>query len=123
MMSPCTSFSLVYESGGRSKVVHYWRMQAAGAPVHDLMSDVRDVDWLPLEAALERLSRSYERAFLENVGPIAVEAALAGLARSRREAPAPEMSVASEHAAPMATNQSRRKSLTEILRGWLHRAA
>jgi 8-oxo-dGTP diphosphatase len=36
------------------------------------MSDVRAVDWLPLAAALERLSRGYERAFLENVGPLAV---------------------------------------------------
>jgi 8-oxo-dGTP diphosphatase len=67
--------TLVYESGGRSKVVHYWRMDAAGRPVRELMSDVREVDWLPLEEALERLSRSYERTFLENVGPIALQAA------------------------------------------------
>ena len=26
--------TLVYESGGRSKVVHYWRMEADGGPVH-----------------------------------------------------------------------------------------
>jgi 8-oxo-dGTP diphosphatase len=64
--------TLVYESGGRSKVVHYWRMEAGGEQVHELMHDVRAVDWLPLDAAVARLSRSYERAFLENVGPIAV---------------------------------------------------
>ncbi len=64
--------TLVYESGGRSKVVHYWRMEAEGEPVHELMHDVRAVDWLPLADAVERLSRGYERAFLENVGPIAL---------------------------------------------------
>src|ERR1700760_1467068 len=35
--------TLVYESGGRSKVVHYWRMEADGEPVHELMHDVRAV--------------------------------------------------------------------------------
>lgn len=64
--------TLVHESGGRSKVVHYWRMEAVGEQVHELTRDVRAVEWLPLEAAVERLSRGYERVFLENVGPIAV---------------------------------------------------
>jgi 8-oxo-dGTP diphosphatase len=84
--------TLVYESGGRSKVVHYWRMAAGGEPAHQLMDDVRAVDWLPLEAAIERLSRGYERAFLENVGPIALAAAaLAAVPkRSRTGQAAPE---------------------------------
>ncbi len=52
------------------------------------MDDVRAVDWLPLEAALDRLSRGYERAFLENVGPLALEAAaLARPARRPRATP------------------------------------
>ncbi|MHC2332601.1 NUDIX hydrolase [Bradyrhizobium sp. USDA 4454] len=75
--------TLVYDSGGRSKVVHYWRMVAGGKPVRALMSDVREVDWLPLDAALDRLSRGYERVFLENVGPIALQAA-ADAERERR---------------------------------------
>jgi 8-oxo-dGTP diphosphatase len=50
------------------------------------MDDVRAVDWLPLEAAVERLSRAYERAFLANVGPLALEAA--ALARSERRSKA-----------------------------------
>jgi 8-oxo-dGTP diphosphatase len=84
--------TLVYESGGRSKVVHYWRMEAAGDPVRELMDDVRAVDWLPLGEAIQRLSRSYERAFLENVGPIALESAtLAATARrTRAKQPAPD---------------------------------
>jgi 8-oxo-dGTP diphosphatase len=85
--------TLVYESGGRFKAVHYWRMEAGGEPTHELMDDIKAVDWLPLDAAIERLSRGYERAFLENVGPIALEAAaLAQSARRPRikKQPAPE---------------------------------
>lgn len=76
--------TLVYESGGRSKVVHYWRMATDGEPAHDLMDDVRAVDWLPLDAAVARLSRAYERAFLANVGPLALQAQAAALARPAR---------------------------------------
>lgn len=67
--------TLVYEARNGSKVVHYWRMEAGDRPVRELMRDVRAVDWLPLGDAVERLSRGYERAFLENVGPIAISAA------------------------------------------------
>jgi 8-oxo-dGTP diphosphatase len=75
--------TLVYESGGRSKVVHYWRMEANGGQCYDLMDDVRAVDWLPLDAAVERLSRGYERAFLANIGPLALEAAALARAPQR----------------------------------------
>jgi 8-oxo-dGTP diphosphatase len=67
--------TLVYESNGRSKVVHYWRMEADGGPVRELMRDVKAVDWLPLDRAVKRLSRGHERTFLENVGPLALQAA------------------------------------------------
>jgi 8-oxo-dGTP diphosphatase len=66
--------TLVYDSGGRAKIVHYWRMEAAGEQTHELMDDIRAVDWLPLNAAVERLSRSHERVFLANVGPQALSA-------------------------------------------------
>ena len=67
--------TLVYETGGRGpKVVHYWSMEAGGEQVRELMNDIRAVDWLPLGAAIERLSRDHERAFLEAVGPLAVGA-------------------------------------------------
>jgi 8-oxo-dGTP diphosphatase len=84
--------TLVYEFGGRSKVVHYWRMEAGGEPVHELMHDIRAVDWLPLDDAVERLSRGYERVFLANVGPIALQAAAAAetARRARAKQPAPE---------------------------------
>ena len=85
--------TLVYESGGRFKVVHYWRMEASGEPTHELMDDIKAIDWLPLDAAIERLSRGYERAFLENVGPIALESATLAQAARRariRKPPVPE---------------------------------
>jgi len=83
--------TLVYPSGGRSKVVHYWRMAAGNRPAHELMQDVRAVDWLPLNAAVERLSRNYEQAFLANVGPIALKAAsVAEAARRKAKQAAPE---------------------------------
>src|ERR1700752_3081094 len=66
--------TLVYESGGRAKVVHYWSMEASGEQTRELMRDIRAGDWLPLNAAIERLSRDPERAFLETVGPLAINA-------------------------------------------------
>ena len=94
--------TLVYECGGRSKVVHYWRMEADGEQIHELMHDVRSVDWLPLSDAVERLSRGYERAFLRTVGPIALQAvALAEKARrSKARQPAPEKRRVRRPAAP-----------------------
>jgi len=79
--------TLVYESGGRFKVVHYWRMETGGEPTHELMDDIRAVDWLPLDAAVERLSRAYERAFLANVGPLALKAAAAAQRQSKARKP------------------------------------
>jgi 8-oxo-dGTP diphosphatase len=67
--------TLAYDLGGRSKIVHYWRMETQGRPTRELMKDVTAVDWLPLEAAVERLSRDHERAFLANVGPLALQSA------------------------------------------------
>jgi 8-oxo-dGTP diphosphatase len=77
--------TLAYDFGGRSKIVHYWRMEAGSEQAHELMHDVRAVDWLPLGAAVERLSRPHEQAFLANVGP----QALASFAARRQKAKAP----------------------------------
>ena len=76
--------TLAYDLNGRSKIVHYWRMETNGKATRDLMPDVTAVDWLPLDAAVERLSRDHERAFLANVGPLALESAR----RSRDRKPA-----------------------------------
>lgn len=90
--------TLVYQSGGRSKVVHFWRMEADGGPVRKLMNDIKAVDWVTLDDALGRLSREYERAFLTQVGPIALAAA--GLV----PASAPEPAPVSEPALPLAAD-------------------
>jgi 8-oxo-dGTP diphosphatase len=66
--------TLAYEVGVRIKVVHYWRMEAGAEPSRPLMKDITAVEWLPLEAALARLSRSHEKAFLAQVGPLALQA-------------------------------------------------
>jgi 8-oxo-dGTP diphosphatase len=81
--------TLAYDAGGRPKVVHYWRMEAEREPTHALMNDIVAVAWLPLEEALERLTRNHERAFLSEVGPLALEAAAVRAAPPpRRRAPA-----------------------------------
>ena len=69
--------TMVHENGNRSKVVHFWSMEASGEQARELMDDVRAVDWLPLDAALERLSRGSERVFLEIGRPARGERAVA----------------------------------------------
>lgn len=76
--------TLVHDNNVRAKIVHYWRMEALSSkPSRDLMDDVRAVDWLPLDDAVERLSRVHEKTFLESVGPYA----LAGLIRRTKAKP------------------------------------
>ena len=111
--------TLVYESRGGSKVVHYWRMEAGHAPVRELMRDVKAVDWLPLGNAIERLSRGHERAFLETVGPIALAAA-GGFPQT--DVPAGR---AAEPGRVEAIREFQRqpRSLVQKVRDWLRRAA
>lgn len=80
--------TLAYEAGGRCKIVHYWRMETSGGQSRDLMNDVRAVDWLPLDAAVARLSRVHEREFLAHVGPLALEAAALAKRSAERKPPA-----------------------------------
>jgi 8-oxo-dGTP diphosphatase len=113
--------TLVYEVGGGSKVVHFWRMEAAGEQVHELMDDVKAVAWLTLDEAVERLSRGYERAFLANVGPLALETAATGLARPKASV-APAVERQSSNSDVASTGRDR-KSLVQKVRDWLRRAA
>jgi 8-oxo-dGTP diphosphatase len=92
--------TLVYETAGGSKVVHYWRMEADDEPAYPLMPDVRAVEWLPLGEALQRLSRAHERVFLENVGPIALQAATLADGGRRSKAKAGEKPVTTERRRP-----------------------
>jgi 8-oxo-dGTP diphosphatase len=67
--------TLVYETSRRTKVVQFWRMEAVGEQAFDLKGDVKAVHWLPLEAAIDRLTHLRERVFLEQVGPVALRMA------------------------------------------------
>jgi 8-oxo-dGTP diphosphatase len=89
-------------------------MEAKGEPARDLMDDVKAVAWLPLDAAVERLSRSHERAFLANVGPLALQAVVAGAAVTRPEFPDGQI---------LRANMDRRRTLMQRVRDWLRPAA
>jgi 8-oxo-dGTP diphosphatase len=106
--------TLAYEVGRNSKIVHFWRMEANGEPVRDLMDDVKAVAWLPLDDAVERLSRGHERAFLANVGPLALQAVVAGPAVTRPEFPDGEI---------LRVNRDRPRTLMQKMRDWLGRVA
>jgi 8-oxo-dGTP diphosphatase len=74
--------ALTYRARGRPKIVQFWHMQAAVKPSRDLMKDIMAVEWLPLSAAVRRLSYPLEKLFLRNVG----RAALRRRRRHRRKA-------------------------------------
>lgn len=60
--------AITYRARGRPKVVQFWRMQAEANPSRDLMEDIIAVEWLPLSAAIRKLSYPLERLFLSHVG-------------------------------------------------------
>jgi 8-oxo-dGTP diphosphatase len=60
--------AITYRARGRPKVVQFWRMQAEVKPSRDVMKDIMAVEWLPLSAAVRRLSYPLEKLFLSNVG-------------------------------------------------------
>ena len=60
--------AITYRASGRPKVVQFWRMQAAEHPSFDLMKDISAIAWLPLPAAILKLSYPLEKLFLGHVG-------------------------------------------------------
>jgi len=60
--------AMTYRARGRPKVVQFWRMHAAARPSRDPMKDIAAVEWLPLSAAVQRLSYPLEKLFLHHVG-------------------------------------------------------
>jgi 8-oxo-dGTP diphosphatase len=60
--------AITYMARGRPKVVQFWRMQAAERPSRDLTPDITEVEWLPIGAAIRRLSFPLEKLFLRHVG-------------------------------------------------------
>ena len=111
--------TIAYQSGGPIKIVHFWRMEAGGGPVRKPMNDIKAVDWLTLDDALARLSREYERAFLTQVGPIAIAAA--GLASSPAPEPAPTLAADDVDAALETLTPAEAASVNELRHGLLQK--
>jgi len=60
--------AITYRARGRPKVVQFWRMHAYERPSRDVMSDIIAVEWLPLSAAVRRLSYPLEKLLLQYTG-------------------------------------------------------
>jgi 8-oxo-dGTP diphosphatase len=60
--------AMTYRVRGRPKLVQFWRMRAAARASRDVMKDIVAVEWLPLAAAVRRLSYPLEKLFLHHVG-------------------------------------------------------
>src|SRR6202035_5718464 len=80
--------TLAYETGGRQKIVQFWRMQALGGPVGELMRDVKAIEWL---------SHAREQVFLRQVGSLAIRRAVRpqrkSIVRRPRALPVPQPQV------------------------------
>jgi 8-oxo-dGTP diphosphatase len=63
---------LTYQARGGPKVVRFWLMHAEAEPSYEVMKDIVAVEWLPLAAAVKRLSHPLEKLFLTNVGRHAI---------------------------------------------------
>ena len=74
-----------YVGGSGPKIAHFWRMQALGEPEGKPMDDIKAVEWLPLSAAIDRLSLPHEQFFLRNVGRKALKQT-----KKRRSKPLPQ---------------------------------
>jgi 8-oxo-dGTP diphosphatase len=66
--------TISYDVGDRVKVVKFWRMRAIGERARRSTRDVKAVQWLPFDQAIEKLTRSREQAFLESVAPVVMKA-------------------------------------------------
>lgn len=78
--------AITYRTSGRAKIVQFWRMRAAQHPSRDTTADIIRVQWLPLGAAVRRLSFPLEKLFLARVGRRVFGRRSARNARSGRSA-------------------------------------
>ncbi len=92
--------AITYRAGGRPKVVQFWRMEAEPEASHELMKDIIAVEWLPLKAAVRRLSYPLEKLFLRH-------AAARALKKRRAEAKSAKKKVKKTKKVKTATTKSR----------------
>jgi 8-oxo-dGTP diphosphatase len=105
--------SMSHAEGSKLKIVQFWRMRAANQTARKLMDDVTAVKWLPLQQAIDTLTRPHEKAFLMSVGQ-----ALQAVEPSAREAAADPT--------PPARGDgglSKPRPFFEAIRAWLRRIA
>jgi hypothetical protein len=104
--------SMSHVERGKLKIVQFWWMRAEGEPAHRLTNDVTAVKWLPLQQAIDTLSRPHEKAFLVTVGQAPHQAAVPS---------APGL--ATEHTRPVPEYNGLPKSnrFFESIRVWLRR--
>jgi 8-oxo-dGTP diphosphatase len=60
--------AIAYQSGQMEKVVRFWQMLAAERQSYPVAKDITAVKWLPLAAAIRRLSYPLEKVFLTDIG-------------------------------------------------------
>jgi 8-oxo-dGTP diphosphatase len=93
-----------YETSERPKIVQFWRMRSLGGADHPPMRDIKAVKWLPLDAAIARLTFPVERAFLAHIGERAMKPVRRPPATKVQSAPRPMhetgKSPTTEHVAP-----------------------
>ena len=65
-----------YVGGSGPKLAHFWRMQTVSGAAGKPTDDIKTVEWLPLAAAIDRLSLSHEQTFLRSVGRQALKRTL-----------------------------------------------
>jgi 8-oxo-dGTP diphosphatase len=78
--------AITYRARGRPKVVQFWRMQAYERPSRDVMNDIVAVEWLPLSAAVRRLSYPLEKLFLQFAGRRALKRRRRSAKKKRKKA-------------------------------------
>jgi 8-oxo-dGTP diphosphatase len=83
-----------YRVGRRPKVVQFWRMQACDRPARKPAKDIKAVKWLPLEAAIKKLTDPLEQVFLQNVAERSVATSLAEQGASLEPKQPPEQPTA-----------------------------
>lgn len=119
--------TLCYEVNGRSKIVQFWRMHPNGGPARELMDDIKQVAWLPLEQAIRKLARPHEKAFLASAGPAAIRlhretTAIRTLPPSLAPEPAADAVPAAISASPVNGPLSRRRNVVARAWRWLRRS-
>jgi 8-oxo-dGTP diphosphatase len=123
--------SMSYALSGKIKIVQFWRMRASPRPVRALMRDVKAVKWLPLNEAIDTLTRVHEKVFLASVGPAALKAAKESarvkppkpVARLAGGRPARGAPFGAEGLAAKVGSHARRNPLVKALGRWLGRVA